>query len=136
MKNEPQPQWPTMCSFILAISLAAVTTGLLAQGANPHNGTWLGKYTTAKGAERSIVLILSDGGGTWKNHVRIKQDTCLGRELPVTVTNATAAHLAIRINGSKFMPGCKDFGVRFSRTGDNTLEGKMGKGIELKLVRQ
>ena len=123
-------------TFLLALCLALAATGPLAQEPNPYNGTWLGKYTTLKGEQRSIVLNLSDGGGTWKNHVRIKKDTCLGRELPVTVMRATATHLAIRIEGSKFMPGCKDFGVQFSRTGDNTFQGKMGKRLELTFVRQ
>lgn len=124
-------------TFLLALCLTLAATGLLAQEPNPYNGTWLGKYTTLKkGEQRSVVLNLSDSGGTWKNHVRIRQDTCLGRELPVTITRATATHLAIRIHGSKFMPGCKDFGVKFSRTGDNAFAGTMGKGVELTFVRQ
>ena len=123
-------------TFLLAICLALVTTGPLAQEANPYNGTWLAEYTTKKGDQRSAVLNLSGDSGTWKNHVRIRQDTCLGRELPVTIARATATALTIRIHGSKFMQGCEDFAAKFSRTGDNTLEGKMRKIGKLTLVRQ
>lgn len=120
----------------LSLCLTLAATGLLAQEPNPYNGTWSGTYTTKKGEQRSVVLNLSDGGGTWKNHIRVRQDTCLGRELPVTIARATATQLAIRIHGSKFMPGCKDFGLKFSRTGENTFEGKMGKAGALTFVRQ
>ena len=39
-------------TFLLAICLALVTTGPLAQEANPYNGTWLAEYTTKKGDQR------------------------------------------------------------------------------------
>lgn len=123
-------------TFLLALGLTLAATGLLAQEPNPYSGTWLGTYTTKKGEQRSAVLNLSDDGGTWKNHVRVRQDTCLGRELPVTIVRATATQLVIRVHGSKFMPGCKDFGLKFSRTGENTFEGKMGKAGALTFVRQ
>ncbi len=136
MKSEFQPSRQAMRAFFLAISLSLVPTTLPAQESNPHNGTWQGKYTTKKGAERAIVLNLRDGEGTWKNHVRVKQDTCLGRELPVTIARASAKDLVIRVHASKFMQGCEDFGAKFSRTGDSTLEGKVRKVGKLTLVRQ
>ena len=123
-------------TFLLALGLALATTELLAQEPNPYNGTWLGKYTTKKGEQRTVVLNLSDASGMWRNHVRVRQDTCLGRELPVTIARATATQLAIRIHGSQFMPGCKDFGLQFSRTGENTFAGRMGKAGALTFVRQ
>ena len=123
-------------AFLLALFLTLAATGLLAQEANPYNGTWVGTYETKKGEQRSVVLNLSGGGGTWKNHVRIKNHPCVGQELPVTIARATATQLTIRINGSKFMQGCEDFGVRFSRTGDNAIEGKLRKMGNLTLVRQ
>ena len=123
-------------ALLLSLGLALAATGLLAQEANPYNGTWSGTYTTKKGDQRTIVLNLSGDNGTWKNHVRVRQDTCLGRELPVTIARATATQLTIRINGSKFMQGCEDFGVRFSRTGDNAIEGKLRKMGNLTLVRR
>jgi hypothetical protein len=122
--------------LLLSLCLALVATDLLAQESNPYNGTWLGTYTTRKGAQNSLVLNLSGGGGTWKNHVRIKNHPCVGQELPVTVARATTTALTIRINGSQFMPGCKDFGVKFSRTGDNAIEGRIPKMGNLTLVRQ
>ena len=123
-------------TFLLVLCLSLVPTGLLAQEANPYNGTWLGTYMTKKGAQRSAVLTLSDGGGTWKSHVRIKQDKCMGREMPVTIARATATDLALRVHGSKFLRGCDDYDAKFSRTGDNTLEGKIRKVGKLTLVRQ
>ena len=123
-------------TFLLTLSLTLVATGLLAQEANPYNGTWSGTYTTKKGEQRSLVLNLSGGGGTWKNHVRIKNHPCVGQELPVTIARASAMDLTIRIHGSKFMQGCEDLGAKFSRTGDNTLEGKVRKIGKLTLVRQ
>ena len=123
-------------AFLLVLCLTLVTTGVHAQEANPYNGTWLGTYTTKKGDQRSAVLNLSGSGGTWKDHLRIKNHPCVGREIPVTVTRATATALTIRIHGSKFMQGCEDFGAKFNRTGDNTLEGKVRKVGKLRLVRQ
>ena len=123
-------------ALLLSLGLALAATGLLAQEANPYNGTWLGTYTTKKGDQRSVVLNLSGSGGTWRNHFRIINHPCVGRELPVTIARATATQLAIRINGSKFLQGCEDFGVKFSRTGDNAIEGKLRKMGNLTLVRQ
>ena len=120
----------------LALGFALAPAGLVAQEANPYNGTWVGKYTTPKGAQRSVVLVLSGRGGTWKNHVRSKGDSCLGREMPVTVARATATDMTIRIDGSKFLQGCEDFRVKFSSTGDNTIEGRIRKMGNLTLVRQ
>ncbi|MEO8145157.1 MAG: hypothetical protein ABI654_13170 [Betaproteobacteria bacterium] len=123
-------------AYLFALGLALAPTGLVAQEANPYNGTWVGKYTTPKGAPRTVVLVLSGSGGTWKNHVRIKQNPCLGREMPVTVARATATDLMIGIDGSKFLPGCKDFRARFSNAGGNAIEGRIGKMGKLTLVRQ
>lgn len=123
-------------TFLLALGLTFVTTGVLAQEANPYNGRWMANFTTPKGVQRSAVLNLKDETGTWKDQVRIKQNLCVGLEAPVTVTRATATDLVFRIHSSKALQGCRDFGARVTRTGDGSFEGKLGKDSKLTLVRQ
>jgi len=123
-------------TFLLALGLTLVTTGLVAQEANPHNGKWLATYATKKGDSREAVLNLKDAAGTWKDKVRVKQNPCGAFEAPVTVTRATATDLVFRIHSSKALLGCKDFGAKVTRTDDKTFEGKLGKGRKLTLVRQ
>jgi hypothetical protein len=123
-------------TFLLAFCLTFVTTELVAQEPNPHNGQWLARFTTKKGVQRTAILKLNDAGGTWKDNVRIKQDMCVGMEAPVTVTRATSTELAFRIHSSKALLGCKDSGARLSRTGDKSFEGKMSKGLKVTLERQ
>ena len=120
----------------LGLGLALLTTGLVAQEANSHNGKWLAKFTTKKGVQREAILNLHDATGTWKDQVRIKQNICVGLEAPVTVTRATAIDLVFRIHSSKALLGCRDFGARVTRTDDKTFEGRLGKGLALTLVRQ
>jgi hypothetical protein len=124
-------------TFLLALSLTLVTTGLVAQEPNPHKGKWLAKYeSSGKGARREAVLNLKDATGTWEVQTRTKGNACEGLEVPVTVTRATATDFEFRINYSKIMTGCKDNGAKVTRTDDKTFEGEFDDHRKLTLVRQ
>src|SRR5215831_1368586 len=83
-------------------------TNASAQDKNPYDGEWLIKIE--RNAYRGEAdLTISGSDGTYRRRlVGGKDDPCAKREIPITITKATADELEYTIYGSKALAGCPD----------------------------
>jgi len=111
-------------------------TNASAQDKNPYDGEWLIKIErNAYRGEADLTITGTDG--TYRRRlVGGKDDPCAKREIPITITKATADELEYTIYGSKALAGCPDGQVTMKKAADGTLEGSVSNGAKFKQIKK
>lgn len=115
-----------LCAMLAGAGLAQ------AQEANPFIGEWaMGPNPPAK--VRGADLVLTEKGGTWRNHSAIhaggsgKQDLVCSRiEAPVTIDSFKDNVMMITIRFSETMSNCRDNQVKLVYGEDKTVKAFRG----------
>lgn len=125
-------------SFVKTLSITTLflASAATAQETNPYNGTWRAEIEGLKGAALEGTVIIKDQGGTWDMLIRVRNNPCIGRAVPISIQRASADELVFEISRSKALPGCKDGLATLKRVDDKTLQGEFEEGRKLRLVRQ
>ena len=108
----------------IAAALALACGCAAAQSPNPYDGTWKATWE-GRVRPQEAKLVVSGTGGTWKTFARSREDPCVGLEVPITVTEATAERLTFTTDFAKVVPGCAGYTVSVTPNGSE-LEGKRG----------
>ncbi|WP_326539839.1 hypothetical protein [Pseudorhodoferax sp.] len=123
-----------MRHLVLACMLAAASAAL-AQ-ANPYEGKWTAKYTTANGNLAQAEVVVQGMGGSWDRlGGKARSDRCTFGAAPIEVASATADELMFKVLRSQALQGCTDMQLTLRRVDDKTLQGAFGNGIAVELTR-
>ncbi len=120
---------------LAVLAAFALSATVLAQAANPHNGTW---SVLMEGFERAAVqgtATVKDEGGTWSITASARNDPCIGRDAPIAVQTASADELVFKVNRSQILAGCPDFTLRFKKVDDKTMKAQLTGGRAVTLTR-
>ena len=120
---------------LILLALLTLATAALSQEMKPYDGSWKAEYTAKNGTSREGKVTIANGAGTWDMAVQARNNPCLGRAYPITVTVATANELTFQINRAATLPGCKDGTASLKRVDEKTLEGEFDS-TKLRLVRE
>jgi hypothetical protein len=121
------------------LALVAATlfcSALLAQKASPFEGKWTGTLQTAGGRGLPIEAVFDAAGGKWRIVASSKENPCMNRDLPLTITNQSAVELVFALNGSKALAGCSDATIALKLIDTKTLEGAVDDGRKVRLVKE
>ncbi len=119
----------------LAILVFTLASAVVAQTANPYNGTW---KVLLEGFERAKVegtAVIKDEGGTYGMTASSRIDACIGREAPITVLVASAEELVFKVTRSQVLTGCPDFTMKFKKIDDKTMKAELQGGRSATLTR-
>jgi len=124
---------------LTALSLACAAALLHAQPANPFVGSWKVKFMLATKTgvldERSADLVITPTGGTWQTWVQGRSDPCVGKEVPVTVSEVTDSRLTGLVRFSSLGDFCKDLKLVLEKDASGKVSGRRGN-TELTLERK
>lgn len=123
--------------LMLVLAALAIATSATAQDANKaYDGKWLVKIALDNYRGEADVVI-EGNAGTYKRRVAGRRDDpCVGREVPIEITAATAEGLEYMVYGSKALKGCPDGKVTLKRLPDGTLDGQASNGARMTHIRQ
>lgn len=123
---------------ITLLSLASLLflNPLMAQNANPYNGTWTVSFDGKRTVDLEGSVVVKDDGGSWNMVARSGRNPCVGRMYPIAVDKATADELTFTVNRAKTLAGCQDSTYTFKKIDDKTLTGEIGEGRTASLVRK
>lgn len=99
------------------------------------DGKWLAKFSSPRGDPREAILIINGSAGTWEQQIQARNNPCVGREVPITVTAASGTDLEVQILNSKGLAGCSDGIIKAKRVDDKKFEGTLEDGRKVVLVR-
>jgi hypothetical protein len=102
------------------------------------DGTWEVTFSTRDTETRQAVVRITGAEGTWTTTPqggKEKNDPCVGRAFPLSVTSAEAGRVVLDVAFSKVIAGCKDRTVTGQLVTPALLEGKLENGKPLRMVR-
>ena len=108
----------------------------LAQEPNAYVGTWDVRMESKKGGALDGKVILQDQEGTWDIYWSNPNDACTGLKAPIVVISTSTDELVFEILKSKAMRGCSDDVATLKRVNDTTLQGELGDGRKLTLIKK
>lgn len=119
--------------------LAACLLAIPAWSQSTLDGRWRVTFSTEGAQDREAAVELQGATGTWTTYARSdkdKKDACVGRPLPLTLTeNAAAGKLDLKLDASSAVAGCRDRKATLQRIDEKTLEGTFDNGRAIRLVR-
>jgi hypothetical protein len=121
------------------LALVAATfycSSSLAQQTNPFEGKWSGTLQTAGGRGLPIEAVFDAVGGKWRIVASSKENLCMNRDLPLTITSQSAAELVFALHGSKALAGCSDTTISLKLIDTKTLEGAVDDGRKVRLMKE
>lgn len=126
------------------LALCALGGALFAQAQEASNasydGTWSMKGVNANGQSIDSELVLKGDGGTWRffpvGKQKAKDNACIMKPFPVSVTKSTADELTFHVNGPAVLLGCNEFTATLKRLDANTLDGTTDGQSKLHLERK
>jgi hypothetical protein len=127
--------------LLSALCFALSSVAAFAQVPSSLNGKWNAHYLTVNGGEREAEVIISDGGGSWRDTakgIQGRKNPCLGKEysLLVSTRSQPTEEIKIAVSASEVLQGCGNHHVTVKEIDSNTLEGTFKDGRAIKLVRQ
>ncbi|MGC3985812.1 MAG: hypothetical protein QM777_14455 [Pseudorhodoferax sp.] len=100
------------------------------------DGEWTAHFNAANQPRTARVVIKGEGGSWQTLYLPQGADICFKLEVPIEVSSTTAQEITFRGRASKALAGCADGNpVTLKRVDDKTLEGAMGDGRPVRLVR-
>lgn len=127
----------TLVALLLVVTLPSVST---AQESTSLDGQWTASRGRASGGEdRTSEVTISGDRGTWRDIARggqARKNTCLDKTFPIAVQTSSADEVRIVVRASELVQGCNDYKLVVKRAGANALEGAMGNGEPVRLVRR
>jgi len=127
---------------ILALCALGCAWSAQAQEASSasYDGTWSMTGVNASGQSIDSELVLKGGGGTWRlfpaGKQKAKDNACIMKYFPVSVTKSTAEELTFHVNGPAVMLGCNEFTATLKPLDANTLDGTIEGQSKLHLERK
>jgi len=121
-----------LLSLCLWLQAAAQETARL-------DGTWRATFHRPDGTPWEAQIAVADGKGTYwviAKRGSQREDPCVGRKFPITVTNVATDAFVIQIQGSKALQGCPDFRVILRPSDRGDYEGAFPNGQKYVFVRQ
>ena len=128
--------------FLQKSAAAGVLVGALvcsAQQSPAYAGKWVGLMSTQAGGQLAVELLLTEAGGMWRMSPHGnsgRNNSCLGKDFPVSVKSSAPTELVIQVNGSKVLQGCLDETASFKSVDWKALEGTLSDGRTVKLERK
>lgn len=106
----------TMTAVIL---LAA--SSVQAQGA--FDGQWTLGWSSDRNSAEEAVLVIIGKEGTFQRQARARnnRNPCVGREMPIELTQSAEAEATVQVFGSRVLSGCPDFTIQLKKSGDDSL---------------
>jgi hypothetical protein len=126
-----------MRSLILVLALALAPTAAVAQPADQLSGKWSGMLVGGQ-EDLAVELNVSETSGMFRFVPKVnqlRQNPCLGKELPMKVTSQTATEVKAKVEGSSILKGCFDASLTLKSSDGKSLEGNVSGGRVLKLNR-
>ncbi len=117
----------------LIMLLPALT---LSQQVNAFVGKWTGSMAGSSGRELQLEVAITQAGGAWRFIGRAKNNPCLGRDFPISVTAQSSTELQIEVKGSSVLQGCIDETIVLRAPDATTIEGALADGRTFRLTRQ
>ena len=126
------------------LALCALGCAWLAQAQEASNasydGTWSMKGVNANGQSIDSELVRKGGGGTWRffpvGKQKAKDNGCIMKPFPVSVTKSTADELTFHVKGPAIMLGCNELTATLKRLDANTLDGTTDGQSKLHIERK
>jgi hypothetical protein len=94
--------------------------------------TWTGKATKPLEANLSIT---ANGQGTWQTLTKAQNNPCVGREVPIAVTDISDKAIAVRAKFAEVINGCADVNISLQQREDKSITG-IRETFELTLKRK
>lgn len=129
--------------MIILVALMVGLNGTLAHAqrgdANAFNGKWDFQLNTPNG-KRSGFFSINDRSGIWYANSQARMAPCLGREMPLKVTEVTQDQINFVVQSMEVVRGCRNLSIKLKVVGDGQLKGNMGSdeegGAEVTATRQ
>lgn len=128
---------------IFLTALAMAISPMLASAQQPVSsldGKWVATHPRDDGGgERTSRLSISQTKGIWREfgaRARGRENPCNGKEFPVLVQTPSQVEVVINVEASGVLQGCNDRKLTLQRIDADHLEGTLGDGKPIKLVRQ
>jgi hypothetical protein len=139
MKNTLPLKSTTFCRFLKIMLLIAFSTSYaFANVVVPEafvgewRVTWTGKATKPLEANLSIN---ANGQGTWQTLTKSQSNPCVGREVPIAVTDVSDKAIAVRAKFAEVINGCTDVNLSLQQREDKSITG-IRETFELTLKRK
>lgn len=123
----------------LALTVLLSCIGVPLHAQPDLTGKWKATFSTEGGDGREADVVVEGTGGTWTTYARgnkDKRDVCVGRALPITLSDGGSSTVSLVVEGSKAVDGCRDRKARLTVVDAKTLEGEFSNGRAIKLTRQ
>ena len=116
-------------ALLLSFTCAAQDLGSLA-------GIWNASFSTVTGIPRTAKIVIAGDSGTWQTAALNRDNPCIGREVPIAISNVTREGFGLAVIGSKALQGCPDSAWELKRMDDDNYEGQFGDGRKFVLSRK
>ena len=102
--------------------------GLLGAQTSPSfTGSWKVAWQGEKRLEEATLVILDDGGGTWKTSTSSRMNNCVGMAVPIAVKKIADDEATVKLKFSEVLTGCIDSTLKLKLIDDKTMTGTRGK---------
>lgn len=134
---------PTARAFlpmsIVLLSLCHGTAFAQDTDTDLYDGKWSARWQGAPGGPRTARVVITNYAGTWQDlpaKDRAADKACAGKTFKITVQRSRPTEMQFMVWGSSVSPACPDLAVDLKPTNGKTLEGTIGDGMKLQLVRR
>ena len=128
-----------MKTYGTAITALCICFSAISQDAASLDGTWLAKFpapsTAFNKGSREAKLVIANGAGTFQLSFKAREDPCIGREFPITISNVSTEGFDIDVQASKVLAGCQNFTWKPKRAEGGGYEGTFPDGRKFVLIR-
>jgi hypothetical protein len=111
-------------------------SNLFAQQTGPFEGKWNGTMQIGGGRSLPIEASFDTTGGKWRITVSNRENPCMNRDLPLSITSQSQSELVFALNGSKVLVGCSDATIALKLIDNKTLEGAVDDGRKVRLTKE
>jgi hypothetical protein len=120
---------------LLLIAACLAPLPVLAQDPNPLNGNWIARFNLPNGVSREARLEISGDKGTWQSRASNRNDPCVGKQMPVVVSDFDGQGFKLAILGSQALRGCPDTALDVKREGEQAWLGESPQGLKVLIAR-